>query len=250
MNASIPPPGSVSRARSPGDLVTSLSTRVVPKKCRAKECRAHERWVLIDSEPVAASGMFLRCTGLPSRSALAAPPLRLAALRWRGTCVILGRFRPPPVGSAACIVTGARFSVTRFPGVPPLRMCPCRIETEAAHSQGLHARRCAPSRAEQSVTLVPTGAPHPLSAAAGSRAVQNRLGPGTENTTQRREDAKAQREPHATGTWTERWLREDPQPRATIPGGRMRAFFRRAPCPVRDRRAISRHRSPPGWIRP
>jgi hypothetical protein len=27
--------------------------------------------------------MVLRCTGLPSRSALAAPPLRLAALRWR-----------------------------------------------------------------------------------------------------------------------------------------------------------------------
>jgi hypothetical protein len=31
-----------------------------------------------------------RCTGLPSRSALVAPPLRLAALRWREAFVLLG----------------------------------------------------------------------------------------------------------------------------------------------------------------
>jgi hypothetical protein len=43
----------------------------------------------MDSEPAASSGMVLRSTGLPSRSALVAPPFRLAALRWRGAFVIL-----------------------------------------------------------------------------------------------------------------------------------------------------------------
>jgi hypothetical protein len=33
---------------------------------------------------------FLRPTGLPSRSALVAPSLRLAAMRWREAFVLLG----------------------------------------------------------------------------------------------------------------------------------------------------------------
>jgi hypothetical protein len=41
-------------------------------------------------------GPDLRCTGLPSRSALVAPPLRLAALRRRVTILVLEGFRPPP----------------------------------------------------------------------------------------------------------------------------------------------------------
>jgi hypothetical protein len=52
----------------------------------------------------------LRFTGLPSRSALDAPPLRLAALRWRGAFYELSRSRPPPGVSTACSVVVARFS--------------------------------------------------------------------------------------------------------------------------------------------
>jgi hypothetical protein len=73
-------------------------------------CRAHESRVLMDSEPAAALGMVLRSTGLPSRSALVAPPLRLAALRWRGAFDELSRPRPPPGVSAACSVAVARLS--------------------------------------------------------------------------------------------------------------------------------------------
>jgi hypothetical protein len=43
-----------------------------------------------------AGHLILRCAGLPSRSALVAPPVRLAALRWREAFVLLGRSRPPP----------------------------------------------------------------------------------------------------------------------------------------------------------
>jgi hypothetical protein len=94
-------------------------------------------------------GLFLRNTGLPSRSALVAPPLRLAALRWRGVFVVLGRIRPPPGGSAACLQAVARFSGRPFPGVPPLRMCLGEAGASAAHSQGPHARRGASLRAER-----------------------------------------------------------------------------------------------------
>jgi hypothetical protein len=67
----------------------------------------------MDLEPAATSGEVLRFTGLPSRSALVAPPFRLAALRWRGAFVILGRLRPPLGVSTACFATGTRFSVSR-----------------------------------------------------------------------------------------------------------------------------------------
>jgi hypothetical protein len=73
-----------------------------------KRCRAHESWVLRDSEPGAALVMVLWCTGLPSRSALAAPPLRLAALRWRKAFVVLGRLRPPPGVSSGFSVSRVR----------------------------------------------------------------------------------------------------------------------------------------------
>jgi hypothetical protein len=42
------------------------------------------------SDQNAAEYLVLRGTGLPSRSALVAPPFRLAALRWRATFVLLG----------------------------------------------------------------------------------------------------------------------------------------------------------------
>jgi hypothetical protein len=92
---------------------------------------------------------ILRVTGLPSRSALVAPPLRLAALRWREAPVFLGRFRPPSGVSTAFLVAVARFSKARSPRVPPLRMCTFLLEASAAHSQGRHARRCAPIRSPE-----------------------------------------------------------------------------------------------------
>jgi hypothetical protein len=73
-----------------------------------------------------APGRVLRYTGLPSRSALVAPPLRLAALRWREVCVALGRSRPPLGVSTAFLVAVTHFFGTLFPRVPPLRMCPSR----------------------------------------------------------------------------------------------------------------------------
>jgi hypothetical protein len=73
----------------------------------------------------------------------------LAALRWRVASHFLARPRPPLGVSTAYFVAVARFSVTRFPRVPPLRMCPDRLGASAAHSQGLHARRCASSRAQR-----------------------------------------------------------------------------------------------------
>jgi hypothetical protein len=95
---------------------------------------------------VAVSGLVLRYIGLLSRSALVAPPLQLAALRWPGSVASLERWWPPPGVSAACFVAVAHFSGTRFPRVPPSRMCPSSLEAYAAHSQGRHARRCAPIR--------------------------------------------------------------------------------------------------------
>jgi hypothetical protein len=65
---------------------------------------------------------ILPCTGLPSRSALVAPPLRLAALRWRGAFNVLTRVRPPPGVSTACLVAATHFSVTESRG-SPTRYC-------------------------------------------------------------------------------------------------------------------------------
>jgi hypothetical protein len=56
---------------------------------KRKTCRAHESWILMDSEPATTHRLFPRPTGLPSRSALIAPPLRLAALRWLERPVLL-----------------------------------------------------------------------------------------------------------------------------------------------------------------
>jgi hypothetical protein len=72
--------------------------------------------------------LVLRSTGLPSRSALVAPPFRLAALRWRVAFVVLGRSRPPPGDSTACLVAATRFSVTPFPGEPHTVLCPSKLE--------------------------------------------------------------------------------------------------------------------------
>jgi hypothetical protein len=63
-------------------------------------------------------GLFLRFTGLPSRSALVAPPLRLAAQRWRETFVVLGESRPPSGVSTAFLPAVALFSAAPFPGEP------------------------------------------------------------------------------------------------------------------------------------
>jgi hypothetical protein len=73
-------------------------------------------------------GPFLSDTGLPSRSALVAPGLRLAALRWREANVILGRLRPPPSVSTAFLVDATRFSVTPFPGEPHTALCRSELE--------------------------------------------------------------------------------------------------------------------------
>jgi hypothetical protein len=70
-----------------------------------------------------ASSVF-RDTGLPSSSALVAPPLRLAALRWRVAFVVLVRNRPPSGVSAACLVAGARFSGHALPEGAPLENVP------------------------------------------------------------------------------------------------------------------------------
>jgi hypothetical protein len=76
-----------------------------------------------DTESVTDQGvagrLVLRNTGLPSRSALVAPPLRLAALRWRAPFFVLVRSRPPPNVSTACLVTAARFSGRESRGCPP-----------------------------------------------------------------------------------------------------------------------------------
>jgi hypothetical protein len=76
----------------------------------------------------ASLGPFLCVTGLPSRSALVAPPLRLAALRWRVAFVVLGRSRPPPSVSTAFLVAVARRPVTPFPGEPHTALCPSKLE--------------------------------------------------------------------------------------------------------------------------
>jgi hypothetical protein len=97
---------------------------------------------------VAFLGLVRRNIGLLSRSA--SPPLQLVALRWRVGAHVLVRLWPPPSVSTACPVAVTHFSDTRFPRVPPSRMCPSSLEAYAAHSQGPHARRCAPSRAPRS----------------------------------------------------------------------------------------------------
>jgi hypothetical protein len=82
----------------------------------------------MDSAPAAALGMALRYTGLPSRSALVAPPFRLAALRWREAFVALGQSRPPPGVSTAFLVAVTRGPGRPFPGVPHTALCPSKLE--------------------------------------------------------------------------------------------------------------------------
>jgi hypothetical protein len=105
-------------------------------------------------------GTVLRDTGLPSRSALVAPPLRLAALRWRVASVILGRRRPPPGVSTACLVAVARFSVTRLPRIATLENVPTRDRgARGTFSRSGTSHRCALSRTQQAhVILVLWGA--------------------------------------------------------------------------------------------
>jgi hypothetical protein len=71
--------------------------------------------------------LVLHFTGLPSRSALVAPPFRLAALRWREANVIFGRLRPPPDVSTACLVAVTQFSGRPFPGEPHTALCPSEL---------------------------------------------------------------------------------------------------------------------------
>jgi hypothetical protein len=75
-----------------------------------------------------AGHLVLRCTGLPSRSALVAPPLRLAALRWREVIPVLGGSGPPPGVSTACLVAVAQFSGRPLPGEPHTVLCPSKLE--------------------------------------------------------------------------------------------------------------------------
>jgi hypothetical protein len=83
---------------------------------------------------------FSALTGLPSRSALAAPPLRLAALRWRAVvCAslesVVGHRRASRRPAWSLLQRTSPSRASR--GLPPLRMCPHEIEAPAAHSQGV-----------------------------------------------------------------------------------------------------------------
>jgi hypothetical protein len=110
-----------------------------PCRCRCR-CRCRCQWGIFRSffacawgeprSPTLALGPVLRRTGLPSRSALAlvAPPLRLAALRWREAFVVLDRSRPPPGVSTACLVAVTHFSITPFPGEPHTVLCPSKLK--------------------------------------------------------------------------------------------------------------------------
>jgi hypothetical protein len=80
------------------------------------------------ADRASAEHWWLTNTGLPSRSALVAPPLRLVALRWRVALVVLVWIRPPPVVSTACLLAVTHFSRTPFPGEPHTALCPYRLE--------------------------------------------------------------------------------------------------------------------------
>jgi hypothetical protein len=75
-----------------------------------------------------AGHLVLRCTGLPSRSALVAPPFRLAALRWREVIFIFVRIQPPPSVSTACLVAVTHVPGRPFPGEPHTVLCPSKLE--------------------------------------------------------------------------------------------------------------------------
>jgi hypothetical protein len=93
-------------------------------------------------------GVAVCCdTGLPSRSALVAPPLRLAALRWRVAPVFLGRSRPPPSVSTAFLVAVARFSEARSPRIATLENVPTQDRgVSSTFSRSGTSHRCAPIR--------------------------------------------------------------------------------------------------------
>jgi hypothetical protein len=120
--------------------------------CRSSFSGAWLRHARFGEPPSAAAplGTVLRDTGLPSRSALATPPLRLAALRWRAAFVILGRFRPPPGVSTACLVASTHFSLTRLPRIATLENVPTRDRgASSTFSRSGTSHRCVPSRALQ-----------------------------------------------------------------------------------------------------
>jgi hypothetical protein len=105
-------------------------------------------------------GLFLRYTGLPSRSALVAPPLRLATLRWRGAFDELSRSRPPPGVSTACSVAVARLSGRPFPGGAPLENVP----RGAGRVGGTFSRTARPP-----VRAIPCSAQHVILGPFGAR---------------------------------------------------------------------------------
>jgi hypothetical protein len=128
------------------------------------------------TDQYAAGHRLLRCTGLLSRSA--SPPLQLASLRRPESRIPLDRQRSPPVVSTAFLAPDTRFSVTRSPRGPPLRMCPRKLGGASAHSQGLHAHRCALSRAAQR-TRTPCLTEH-VKTRIGGRAVHGIVPPAFE----------------------------------------------------------------------
>jgi hypothetical protein len=119
-------------------------------------CRAHESRVLMDSEPAAALGMVLRSTGLPSRSALVAPPLRLAApaVAW-GVCQggVSSGFSVPRVrepGTAEREPAGLRpEGGRRCPGTRPSCPLASDVAVAPAGGRGLVLRGARDSRAPQ-----------------------------------------------------------------------------------------------------
>jgi hypothetical protein len=83
-----------------------------PTRCKAFSAAPGIRHARCGEPRLAAAplGPFLRLTGLPSHSALIAPPLRLAALRWRVGALVLVRLWPPPGVSTAFLPAVAHFS--------------------------------------------------------------------------------------------------------------------------------------------
>jgi hypothetical protein len=99
-------------------------------------------------------GRVLRLTGLPSRSALVAPPLRLAALRWRVAFAVLVRSRPPPGVSTAFLVAVTHCSESPNPRIATLENVPAEARSgRGTFSRSGTSHRCATSRASRGPSL-------------------------------------------------------------------------------------------------
>jgi hypothetical protein len=193
------------------------------RRCR-RRCRCRCRWTSVP-----------RNTGLPSRSALVAPPLRLAALRWPEAFIILARSRPPPVVSTAFLPAVARFSVAPFPGEPHTALCPTKLgrwRHNAVYCTPAGAPRfVSPIRACESRAPLNENRPIFARRAAGGCPAPVPRAPGV----RRRRCARGARNHVLSGT------RDSRPPRCTNRG----ATVRRAPRGSRERCLAPAGRFPP-----